>query len=94
MDKPLFRALIWPGLILQKFTTHKPSDDQIEVALVALRQVLRLEKGLPSPVSQAKNPGDGSEKDFHSTFEEEEFEIGGLVELGTVQAELEDFPEK
>lgn len=45
MESPLFRVMIWPGMILQKLTTREPSDDQLEVALASLRQVLRLEKG-------------------------------------------------
>jgi len=44
MDNPLFRLLIWPGMILQKLTTRQPDDDQLEVALASLKQVLRLEK--------------------------------------------------
>ncbi len=47
MDHPFFRALIWPGMVLQNLTTREPTDDQLEVALASLRQVLRLEKGLP-----------------------------------------------
>ncbi len=30
-------ALIWPGLQLQRLTTREPSDDQIEIALAALK---------------------------------------------------------
>jgi len=44
MDSKIFRALIWPGLMLQKLTTIEPANDQMEVALVSLRQVLFLEK--------------------------------------------------
>jgi uncharacterized protein YqhQ len=33
------RPLLVPGLLLQRFTTREPSDDQIEVALAALRYV-------------------------------------------------------
>ncbi len=33
------------GLQLQRITTREPGDDQIEVALVALREVLNLEEG-------------------------------------------------
>ncbi|MCM2323859.1 MAG: DUF1385 domain-containing protein [Oligoflexia bacterium] len=46
MDKPFFRAIIWPGMVLQRLTTRDPSDDQLEVALASLRQVLRAEKEL------------------------------------------------
>lgn len=44
MDNPFFRAMVWPGMILQKLTTREPDDDQLEVALASLRQVLRNEK--------------------------------------------------
>jgi uncharacterized protein YqhQ len=50
MQNPVFRVMIWPGMILQKLTTREPSDDQLEVALASLRQVLRLEKGGEQPV--------------------------------------------
>jgi uncharacterized protein YqhQ len=36
----LLRALIAPGLWLQRITTREPSDDQIEVAIAALRAAL------------------------------------------------------
>lgn len=79
MDNPLFRALIWPGMILQKLTTREPTDDQLEVALASLRQVLRLEKkvGIESDVSLNKN----------------EFAIAQLSELGQVHAQVAEFPE-
>lgn len=40
---PLFKWLICPGLMLQKFTTREPDDSQLEVALASLKQVLFLE---------------------------------------------------
>lgn len=51
MDNVFFRALISPGLLLQKLTTREPDDHQLEVALASLRQVLRLEKQIPSEES-------------------------------------------
>ena len=44
---PLVRVLSTPGLWLQRITTREPSDEQLEVALVALRHAL----GQPSPRS-------------------------------------------
>lgn len=44
MDRAFFRALIWPGLVLQNLTTREPADDQLEVALASLRQVIKAEK--------------------------------------------------
>jgi uncharacterized protein YqhQ len=37
------RALLAPGLWLQRLTTRQPSLDQIEVSIRALNEVLRLE---------------------------------------------------
>jgi uncharacterized protein YqhQ len=34
------QALSWPGLMLQKITTREPSDDQIEVAIAAMKKVI------------------------------------------------------
>jgi uncharacterized protein YqhQ len=34
------QSLSWPGLILQKITTREPTDDQIEVAIEALKRVI------------------------------------------------------
>jgi uncharacterized protein YqhQ len=44
MDNPIFRIMIWPGMVLQKLTTREPDDEQLEVALASLRLVLKLEK--------------------------------------------------
>ena len=46
-NHPLTRLLMAPGLWLQRITTREPSDEQLQVALVALRHVL----GQPSPVA-------------------------------------------
>jgi uncharacterized protein YqhQ len=40
----LFTIMTAPGLWLQNITTQEPSDDQLEVALYALEQSLKLEK--------------------------------------------------
>lgn len=43
-NNPILNALLLPGLWLQKLTTREPSDDQIEVALVALKKTLEKEE--------------------------------------------------
>lgn len=40
----LVRALIAPGLMLQRLTTREPDEEQIEVALRALKEVLAMER--------------------------------------------------
>src|SRR5215217_5195264 len=37
------KAVIWPGLQLQKLTTREPTDDQVEVAMASLKKVLTME---------------------------------------------------
>jgi uncharacterized protein YqhQ len=39
----LFRLIVMPGLALQRVTTKEPSDDQLEVAILALREALELD---------------------------------------------------
>jgi len=39
-DNTVVRGLAFPGMLMQKLTTREPTDDQIEVALVALRKSL------------------------------------------------------
>lgn len=36
----LVRLLSWPGLTLQKITTREPDDDQLEVAIAAMKKVI------------------------------------------------------
>jgi len=43
-DNPVLNLVLMPGLWLQKLTTREPSDDQLEVALVALRKTLEKEE--------------------------------------------------
>lgn len=40
---PLTRILMWPNLALQAITTKPPDDSQVEVALAALKEVMRME---------------------------------------------------
>jgi len=42
-DWTLLKIAIMPGLWVQKLTTREPSDDQIEIALIALKNALAIE---------------------------------------------------
>ena len=86
MDHPVFRAMVWPGMVLQNLTTREPSDDQLEVALASLRAVLRAEKGVPAP-------GHSIAAVRASKGDPQEFEIGQLADLGLVAATVTEFPE-
>ncbi|HVF02071.1 MAG TPA: DUF1385 domain-containing protein, partial [Rubrobacteraceae bacterium] len=39
-NNPIVKALIWPGLQLQKLTTREPTDEMVEVAMASLKMVL------------------------------------------------------
>ncbi len=40
LTNPVCRALIQPGLWLQRITTNEPDDKQLEIAIIALREAL------------------------------------------------------
>lgn len=42
-DSKVLNMLLAPGLLLQRITTREPTDDQVEVALVALKAVMEKE---------------------------------------------------
>jgi len=44
---PVLKALVSPGLWLQRITTVEPTDDQLEIALLALDRALAREEGRP-----------------------------------------------
>jgi uncharacterized protein YqhQ len=49
----LVRAILYPGLLLQKLTTREPDDSQLEVAISALRKVVEIEQ--PEETAQASS---------------------------------------
>ena len=44
------RAVMWPGLALQRLTTRQPDRAQIEVAIAALEKIVELEPQDRPPV--------------------------------------------
>jgi uncharacterized protein YqhQ len=53
LNNPVLNAFLLPGLWLQLLTTREPSDDQIEVALVALKKTIEKEEMWGSTESTA-----------------------------------------
>jgi len=53
LDSRLCRAMITPGLWLQKITTKEPDDSQLEVAIVALREALAYDAVEPEQAAVA-----------------------------------------
>jgi hypothetical protein len=37
---PVVKAIMWPGILVQKITTRQPTDDMIEVAIVSMVEAL------------------------------------------------------
>jgi uncharacterized protein YqhQ len=54
-DNAFVRALVWPGLQMQKLTTREPSDDMVEVAMASLKKVLSMEKEAKIEPNEATN---------------------------------------
>lgn len=48
LDSGIVRLLVWPGLALQRLTTREPDLDQLEVAVVALKEVIHSESPEPA----------------------------------------------
>jgi uncharacterized protein YqhQ len=42
-QKGFFRSIVLPGMALQRITTKEPTDDQLEIAIHALKEALELE---------------------------------------------------
>jgi uncharacterized protein YqhQ len=53
----LVRAIMYPGILVQKITTRQPTDDMIEVAIVSMEQALEADDE-PLPVGSAAFPRD------------------------------------
>ena len=53
---PIMKALLTPGMWLQKLSTREPDDKQLEVALAALKSVLHAEQPDKYPAPVAKVP--------------------------------------
>ena len=51
-QRGVFRIVVMPGLALQRITTKEPSDDQLEVAIIALKEALELD-GIKAREAQA-----------------------------------------
>lgn len=55
-DRPLVRALMWPGLQLQRMTTREPSDDMLEVAIASTEAVQAAEAAAQADRAPAPEP--------------------------------------
>jgi len=51
-QRGVFRIVVMPGLALQRITTKEPSDDQLEVPIIPLKEALELD-GIKAREAQA-----------------------------------------
>jgi uncharacterized protein YqhQ len=40
-SNPIVRIVMWPGILVQMITTKQPTDDMIEIAIVAMEEAIR-----------------------------------------------------
>jgi uncharacterized protein YqhQ len=50
-DSPFMKAIVAPGLLLQKLTTGVPDESQMEVAIASMSELLKQEGDLPAPAA-------------------------------------------
>lgn len=58
-EQPFVKAILWPGLQLQRMTTREPDDEMIEVAIAAVMPIIareRREQGLEPPLTEEAAP--------------------------------------
>jgi uncharacterized protein YqhQ len=57
-SNPIVRVIMWPGILVQMITTKQPTDDMIEVAIVAMEETLRAdgEEVPPNGLGLARHP--------------------------------------
>jgi uncharacterized protein YqhQ len=63
-SNPIVKVVMWPGILVQMITTKQPTDDMIEVAIVAMEETLRADgeaippHGLDLPRDRMPEPGE------------------------------------
>lgn len=71
MNNPIVKFLALPGLLLQKLTTKEPNDEQLEVALVALKASLGIEWKVSNIEVEETTEQDVKDKQDETIFIEE-----------------------
>ncbi len=67
LDNPVVQFISWPGLQLQRFTTREPDDQQLEVAISALKRVLQDDGQLAAEPQPEKETAAATETDSVQT---------------------------
>jgi uncharacterized protein YqhQ len=52
---PFLRLAVWPGMMTQKITTKRPTDDMLEISIVSLKKCLWREKQIQDGTAAAQS---------------------------------------
>lgn len=77
-ETPLTRALRWPGMQMQRLTTKPPTDDMLEIAIVAMNVALH---GMPKEVPGVEMTPEGYAQLKDYRFSDPDFEPPEAVEV-------------
>jgi len=58
-DNPVVKALLWPGLQLQRMTTREPEDEMVEVAVASMKLVIEREER-EEAIARGEDPDAGA----------------------------------
>ncbi len=83
-DHPVVKVLVAPGLWLQRLTTREPSDDQLEISILALRKTLWRERALEQAAKAGAASATVGDEPVLEVFESYE---AALASLGAPEGE-------
>ena len=68
-DHPVVKVLVAPGLWLQRLTTREPTDDQLEVSILALKKTLWRERIAERPTQEGAPAAPTADAPVEEVFE-------------------------
>ena len=68
-DHPVVKVLVAPGLWLQRLTTREPTDDQLEVSILALKKTLWRERIAERPTQEGAPAAPTADSPVEEVFE-------------------------
>lgn len=84
-NNPIVKAFTWPGLMLQHITTREPNDEQLEIALAALRMTLWRES-MWQQQNQPVSASQDSEPTVYRDFASFETQLGNALPPSVIAA--------
>ena len=59
-DNPLVKVVLWPGMQMQRLTTHEPDDSMLECAIAAMQAVLVREEAEAAKAAEEEKAAAGT----------------------------------